>query len=476
MKDYTDNGELVAPGRDAFSEKLVQLETSEQRYRSILHSIGDGVIVTDVNGLVVELNHVAEQLTGWTQEQAMGRLAEEIFRIVNEETGETVESPVSRVLREGKVVGLANHTMLINRHGTQRPIADSGAPVFDTSGDLTGVVLVFRDQTEERLRQRMTAARLELLEYAATHSLERVLTRAIDQITDLVESPIGFFHFVEADQQTISHQTWSTRTVQEFCRVKPESRLYGIADAGIWVDCVHTRAPVVHNDYASLPHRKGLPEGHAPVVRELVVPVMRTDSIVAILGVGNKGTDYTKHDVEIVNYLADVTWQIVEQKTAEQALRQREEKLSLLFETMPAGWAEHRMVFDDDGHPCDYIFLEVNSAFERFTGLTREMIVGKKVTEVIPGIRDARPDLIALYGKVVTTGEELRLDLYFEPFDRWYNVTAFTRRAGHFVAMFEDVTAAKKARERIAQEEMKVSTFLDNTSDLVTVVDACVIG
>jgi len=107
------------------------------------------------------------------------------------------------------------------------------------------------------------------------------------------------------------------------------------------------------------------------------------------------------------------------------------------------------MVFDDDGKAVDYIFLRANAAFERFTGLPRKEIVGKRVTDVIPGIRDADPDLIALYGEVVLTGEEKRLDLYFAPFDRWYRVTAFRRSSGRFYAMFEDISEQKKAQEAL---------------------------
>lgn len=123
---------------------------AEERHRVTLMSVGDAVIVTDATGRVELLNPVAERLTGWAQEEACGRLLEEIFRIVNEETRQAVENPVARVIREGLVVGLANHTVLIARDGTERPIADSGAPIRDESGAITGVVLVFRDQTEER--------------------------------------------------------------------------------------------------------------------------------------------------------------------------------------------------------------------------------------------------------------------------------------------------------------------------------------
>ena len=145
-------------GKKKYYLALLQSEAvrraDAERYRTILRSIGDAVMVTDAAGRVTLLNPVAESLTGWKEPEAKGQPVEDIFRVVNEETAATVESPVARVLREGRVVGLANHTVLIARDGARRPIADSGAPVRDDAGAIAGVVLVFRDQTEEHAAQK----------------------------------------------------------------------------------------------------------------------------------------------------------------------------------------------------------------------------------------------------------------------------------------------------------------------------------
>ncbi len=119
-------------------------------WKTTLHSIGDGVIATDARGRVTFMNPVAEGLTGWTTADAHGKHLVEVFPIRNEDTGDMVESPVDKVLREGTVVGLANHTILVHRDGTSRPIDDSAAPIRGSGGALDGVVLVFRDATHER--------------------------------------------------------------------------------------------------------------------------------------------------------------------------------------------------------------------------------------------------------------------------------------------------------------------------------------
>ena len=126
------------------------LRESEQWLSTTLRSIGDAVIATDAQGLVTLMNPVAEELTGWDETEAVGKPLEDVFDIINEQTGERAENPAARVLREGVVVGLANHTVLIAKDGTKRPIADSGAPMRDEEGNIIGTVMVFRDITERR--------------------------------------------------------------------------------------------------------------------------------------------------------------------------------------------------------------------------------------------------------------------------------------------------------------------------------------
>jgi PAS domain S-box-containing protein len=127
-----------------------RLRESERWLFTTLRSINEAVIATDTKGCVTLMNHVAQSLTGWKEEDATGRPLRDIFNIINEKTQKPVGDPVRRVLREGVVVGLANDTVLIAKDGTQRPIDDSGAPIRDDKGNIMGVVLVFRDVSERR--------------------------------------------------------------------------------------------------------------------------------------------------------------------------------------------------------------------------------------------------------------------------------------------------------------------------------------
>ena len=127
---------------------------AKELYRTTILSIGDAVICTDKNGKVTHLNKVAEELTGWKFREARGKDLEKIFKIINEESRQKIESPHEIVLKIGDIAGLANHTLLISKDGKEIPIADSGAPIKNNNNEIIGVVLVFRDQTEEREQQK----------------------------------------------------------------------------------------------------------------------------------------------------------------------------------------------------------------------------------------------------------------------------------------------------------------------------------
>jgi PAS domain S-box-containing protein len=138
-----------------------EAQQQRERLNVTLSSIGDAVIATDADGNITFINAVTAQISGWSEVEAIGQPLERVFYIINEQTREVVESPYTKVMREGQVVGLANHTLLVRRDGIEVPIDDSGAPIRDHEGQITGVVLVFRDVTE---RKQMEAARASLLE------------------------------------------------------------------------------------------------------------------------------------------------------------------------------------------------------------------------------------------------------------------------------------------------------------------------
>lgn len=157
----------------ASREAEEQIRYNEALFRTTLYSIGDGVITTNSLGQIRQMNPVAESLTGWTEKDAFGRPLSEVFKIINEDSRLPVPDPVEKVLKEGKVIGLANHTLLISRDGKEIPISDSGAPIKDEEGNITGVVLVFHDQSVERAARRKLEERKQGIDtcFIITHNL-----------------------------------------------------------------------------------------------------------------------------------------------------------------------------------------------------------------------------------------------------------------------------------------------------------------
>jgi PAS domain S-box-containing protein len=312
-----DNQPWVLSSINDISER--KREEAQLAYQAtLLALVNDAIVASDAHYTLTAWNAAAEAMYGWKAEEVLGRPGLDITRTdygADEDKDEMLRMIAERGAWRGEVTQA-------RKDGTRFPVEVSCLVLRDETGKAGGYVSVNREITERKRVEGLLHARMRLLEFADTHPLEELLRKTLDEVGDLTNSAIGFYHFLEADQQTLSLQTWSTRTLQEFCTATGQGTHYGIADAGVWMDCVRQRRPVVHNDYASLPNRRGLPEGHAQVVRELVAPIMRGERIVAILGIGNKPSDYTQEDVELVSYLADVAWAIAERKRAEELARQ----------------------------------------------------------------------------------------------------------------------------------------------------------
>ena len=175
------------------------LRESEENLAITLNSIGDAVIATDAEGNVTRMNPVAQRLTGWKLSQALGRCVEQVFCIVNEDSRKPVVTPVQDVLRTGTIMGLTNHTALISRDGREYPIADSAAPIRDALGRLVGVVMVFRDVTEERRAVRSAQKHAEELESA----------------NEELEAQQGQLHAQKRDLLTVNQELAKARSASE---------------------------------------------------------------------------------------------------------------------------------------------------------------------------------------------------------------------------------------------------------------------
>ncbi|MEQ8223251.1 MAG: PAS domain S-box protein, partial [Candidatus Eremiobacterota bacterium] len=189
---YHANGSIskIAMIYDITERKMTEtlLSSEKERLSVTLQSIGDGVITTDIEGTIILLNRVALELTGWKENEAIGRSIREVFHVVNEKTGELCENPVEKVLRTSVSVNISSQAKLVSRDGTERLISDSGSPVRDKDGNIIGVVLVFRDITEQRKLEDelLKASKIESLGTLAggiAHDFNNILTAIMGNIS-----------------------------------------------------------------------------------------------------------------------------------------------------------------------------------------------------------------------------------------------------------------------------------------------------
>ncbi|SMF04132.1 PAS domain S-box protein [Desulfovibrio gilichinskyi] len=253
----------------------------------------------------------------------------------------------------------------ISRNGEIIWVTLSLSVVNDSAGEPHHLIAALEDISEQKRSDMVLQARLKLMDFSFDHSLEEVLIKIVDVIEDLTNSQIGFHHFLSFDQKILTLQTWSTRTSMEVCKREGKDTVYSLESAGVWADCIRSKGPVVHNDYMSLLHKNGLPAGHAPLIRELVVPIIRNDKIVSVLGVGNKSTNYTDSDIETATFLADLAWDIIERKKVEEKLLLSEERFRSYFELGLIGMA----IVDTDKK-----WIEINDKFCEIIGYNRKEI------------------------------------------------------------------------------------------------------
>jgi two-component system cell cycle sensor histidine kinase/response regulator CckA len=364
-----DNGNpsmVIQILRDVTDRKRSEeaLRKSEERFRLAMEATSDGVWDWDIETGEVLRSQGFFSMLGYDSEEFSGRLDEWQGLVHPDDFEPTIEA-LNEYLNGKRDIYEVEFRMSA-KSGDFLWILSRGKVVArDRDGKPLRMIGTHADITERKRAEKLIIIRMTLLEYAAVHSTEELLRKTLDEVSEMTNSFIGFYHFVEDVEVTLNLQAWSTRTINEFCRAEGKGLHYGIDKAGVWVDCVHERKPVIHNDYSALHHRKGTPPGHAPVIRELVVPVMRSDRTVAILGVGNKPSDYTEKDAEIVSYLADVAWEIIQRKLVE------EERIRLI--TAIEQSAETVVMTDATG-----TILYANPAFEKITGYSREEVVGNK--------------------------------------------------------------------------------------------------
>lgn len=377
-----------------------------EMFRTILYSIGDGVITTDQRGAVEMVNPVAANLTGWSEDEARGRAFEEIFQTFDQVSRANAVSPVTRVLQENRIIKLAEGSMLRARNGAERPVAESGAPIRAEGGAISGVVVVFRDQTDER---------------AAEQAIR--------------ESEARFRHLADAMPQLVWTATADGRVDYYNQRYREYEGIQPLRNGFAW-------QPVLHPD-----DRAATLEAWTRALQ--TGAVYQVEHRVRLLNgtfrwLLSRGVPVRNEAGEITRWFGTAT-DIEDLKTAQRELRDSEARYRELFENMSEGFAIGEPIPGENGRADDFRLIEVNAAFERESGLPRA-IVGRPIREALPRIEQYWFDT---YLGVVASGRPVSFTRYNQDTARHFEVFCFRPRPGCFAVMFRNVNQRVQAEAEL---------------------------
>jgi two-component system cell cycle sensor histidine kinase/response regulator CckA len=403
-------GVVIASGATLREQLIDELRASEKQAAGVrdllqttLSSIGDAVIATDARGKVTFINPVAQNLTQYAQEQAAGRPLEEVFRIVNESSRATVESPVAKVLREGTIAGLANHTVLISRNGVETPIDDSGAPIRDPQGSIAGVVLVFRDITARKKAEEESLRLAAIVE----SSDDAIVAQRLDGVITSWNAAAGrMFGYTAAEI-----------VGRDFSLLLPEGSK---EDPAVVSEQIGRGERAVH--YEALRRRK---DGSLVEVAVVVSPIRNSSGLV--IGASRICRDIT------------------ERRLAEKARQRSNQHIAGILESIRDGF-----VALDAG----WVFTYVNAEAEKLLGRPRSDLLGKNYWQVEP----------AALGKPaeehLRRASAERVHIAFEEFNQelggWFEASLYPAPDGGLSIYFRNINRRKQTLEALRESEERL--------------------
>ncbi len=385
----------------------------ENIFKTTLYSIGDAVIATDKEGKITLLNPVAEHLTGWSEKDAEGKPLGEIFRIISEVNREAAESPVEKVLRKGVTVGLANHTLLISKQGKEISIADSGAPVLNAEGQISGVVLVFRDQTKEREKNR------RILESEKKY---KTLFNNRSVIMLLIDSENG--DIMDANPAAVKFYGWSAiqlkgKNVAEINQLSKEE--------------IHKEIELAKAEKRNLfKFRHQLANGKIRDVEVYSNPI----------------------EIGGVPMLYSIIHDVTHRNKLEAKYKDTQARLLATLENMTDGFVSLN---------TNWICTYINKRGAALFGREPEDLIGRHIwTEFPVGVRHFYNNCF----KAMETRQEIAMEDYYEPMDRWFENRIIPSEKGLSI-FYQDITERKKAEETLQLQEQQLRLIYNSVGDIL---------
>ena len=318
--------------------------------------------------------------------------------------------------------------------------------------------------TIERIKTVEELKRTNRISEAIIHGLRKILgnetfeytARSIfDILRELIGAKAGYVALLSEDGS--NNEVLFLEAGGDPCSVDPKLPM---PIRGLREQAYQTGRAVFENDFFNSKWWDFLPEGHVFMKNVLFAPLNIEGKTVGVMGLANKETGFTQEDAQIAESFGELAALALTHSRYLEKIQQDERELEAserryknLFENLLGGYAYHKIILGEDGNPVDYMFLEVNQGFERLTGLKRENIIGKNITEVIPNIENDEVNWIKIYGEVALKGTKKQFESFSEPLEKYFSVSAYSNEEGYFATLFYDITDQKEEeRKRLKLE------------------------
>ncbi len=427
--------------------------SSEQRFRALFQNVSDPIYIADATGRIIAANDQACRELGYSHDEFLRMHIVDIDAIV-EEPAEII-AHFQEIRAKKSVTFESVHR---RRDGSLIPVEINVRFMeYDGQPAFLGAArnLSERKEAEEALRRsesfNISLNRISRA-FLAFADDEETYDEVLKVVLELMKSPFGVFGYLDEEGSLVCPSM--TRHVWTQCQMEHKSAVFPRETWGnnIWGSVMEGCTA----RYSNEPFR--VPEGHIPIDRCLLVPLVFKGTSIGLLIAANKQSDYTDNDMELLEHIAEhmapVLHARLEQRLAAGKLLENSQRCQMLYDSMSQGMALHEIIWDADGTAVDYRYLDVNPAFERIMNLPRDQIIGRTVRELIP---DLEPYWVQTFGRVALTREPVSLENHVAAHDKYYEVYAYSPQEGQFAVLANDITERKRQeeeRKRLGEQMM----------------------
>jgi PAS domain S-box-containing protein len=442
---------LQATVRDITDNKRTEeaLKESEKRYRDFFTTSRDAIFITSPGGRWIDFNDAALDMFGYSsREELMALPVAALYQDPDDrraltqrlETNDYVkEYPVRLKRKDGSVI----HTLI-----TSVALREEGRLIKAFIGSVRDITEQRKAEHQIRLNAIRNKVLLRLHGMGANASEQEILRFSMEGSLEITESRFAFCGLINEDETEMTIHAWSNDVMKE-CTITDQAIHFSVKDLGLLGECIRQRVPLIINDYTGQhPAKHGLPGGHVPIHRFMMVPLIDENRIVAVAAVANKDSQYTEDDTEALSRLYYRMWEIIARKRAEEALRQREDQFRVIFNNQQIGL----LIID----PTTHLITDANDTALAMIQASLEDVVGRIChTFVCPAQQGMCP--ITDLGQAIDKSERIMLTKTGEKVPVLKSVKSITiKDEQYFIESFIDITERKKAEEALDQANKKL--------------------